>query len=119
MSASYGLNHDPSIGLLESSKSRRSDVAYELVEFREPAPRPGEPYKGRTEAVLGSYESEHAAIEHGRTAWRLGRSDESTDVTWWIVRVPGEQLARWLADGGSDIEQVLDLTTNAMVPVEH
>jgi hypothetical protein len=40
-------------------------------------------------------------------------------VTWWIVRAPGEQLARWLADGGSDIEQVLDLTTNAMVPVEH
>jgi hypothetical protein len=37
---------------------------------------------------------------------------------WWIVRVPGEQLARWLADAGSDQEQVLDLTTNALVPIQ-
>lgn len=94
-------------------------MVYELVEFREPVPQPGQPYKGRTESVLGTYESEHVAIDHGRIAWRLGRESDSADVTWWIVRVPGEQLARWLADGGSDTEQVLDLTTNAMVPIGH
>jgi len=33
--------------------------------------------------------------------------------------VPGEQLARWLADGASEQEQVLDLTTNAMVPINN
>jgi hypothetical protein len=94
-------------------------VGYEVVEFREPAPRPGEPYKGRTETVLGTYESEHVAIEHGRMAWQSGKTGGSTDVAWWIVRAPGEQLARWLADGGSESEQVLDLSTNAMVPIEH
>ena len=93
-------------------------MAYELVEFREPALQPGQPFDGRSETVLGNYGDEHAAIEHGRIAWRTGRSSGSSDVVWWIVRVPGEQLARWLADGASDREQVLDLTTNSLVPIQ-
>lgn len=94
-------------------------MAFELVEFCEPAPHPGVPYKGRTETVLAEYVSEHAAIDRGRDEWRSARASESTDVTWWIVRVPGEEIARWLADGGSDEEQVLDLTANTMVPIKH
>ena len=92
-------------------------MAYELVEYREPTPQPGRQFDGRSETVLGDYDEEHTAIEHGRIAWRAGRSSESSDIVWWIVRVPGEQLARWLADGGSDQEQVLDLTT--IVPIQH
>lgn len=93
-------------------------MTFDLVEFREPAPQPGQPYVGRSETVLGRYESERTAVEHGRIAWQSGRSSDSTDVVWWIVRVHGEQFARWLADGGSDQEQVLDLTTNTLVPIE-
>jgi hypothetical protein len=91
---------------------------YELVEFREPTLEPGQPFVGRSEKVLGHYDEEQAAIEHGRIAWQTGRSSGSSDVVWWIVRVPEEQLARWLADAGSDQEQVLDLTTNALVPIQ-
>jgi hypothetical protein len=91
-------------------------VAYELVEFREPTLQPGQQFDGRFETVLGQYDEEEAAIEHGRIAWRAGRSSGSSDVVWWIVRVPGEQLARWLGDGHSEQEKVLDLTTNTLVP---
>ena len=63
-------------------------MAFEVVEFREPAPVPGTPYPGRQETILGRYESELAAIEHARTAWRLGCEAVDGDVAWWIVRVP-------------------------------
>jgi hypothetical protein len=33
------------------------------------------------------------------------------------VRVPGEGLARWIADGASHTERMLDLTTNTLVEV--
>ena len=103
--------------MLECDQSE--GVAYEVVEFREPPPQPGQPYKGRSETTLGEYDSEQLAIEHGRLAWKAGRASDSLDVVWWIVRVPREQLARWLADGASEQEQVLDLTTNAMVPINN
>ena len=93
-------------------------MAYELVEFWELTLQPGQRFDGHSETVLGHYDDEHEAIEHGRIAWRSGRSAGSSDVVWWIVRVPGEQLARWLADGGSDREQVLDLTTNSLVAIQ-
>lgn len=92
---------------------------YELVEFREPAFGPEESFKGRSETVLAVFESEPLAIEQGRAAWRSHRESDSSDVVWWIVRIPGEQLARWLADGGSEQDQVLDLTTNRLVRIEH
>ena len=47
--------------------------------------------------------------------WREMRASDTADVMWWIVRVPGETLARWVADRSSDEEQVLDLTTNELV----
>ena len=90
---------------------------YELVEFREPALHPGESYT-RAETVLLVCESEQVAIEQGRTAWKSHRQTDSADVVWWIVREPGQQLARWLADGASDSDHVLDLTTNTLVPID-
>jgi hypothetical protein len=93
-------------------------VTYDLVEFREPAPQPGVPYEGRSETLLGRYDSENTAVEHGRLAWGVGRESESTDVAWWIVRRQGELLARWIADAGSDEEQILDLTTNTMITID-
>lgn len=90
-------------------------MAFEVVEFREPAPMPGQPFEGTVETELGTFESEAEAVAVGRTAWRSGRVSGTTDVCWWIVRVPGESLARWIADVASDHEQVLDLRTNTLV----
>lgn len=67
--------------------------------------------------MIVTYDTESAAIEHGRLAWREGRQSVTNDVLWWIVRTPGENLARWIADAASDEEQVLDLRTNRLVRV--
>ncbi len=90
-------------------------MAFELIEFLEPAPAPGEPFRGTIETKLGEFDSEQDAVEAGRRAWKAAREQPSADVRWWIVRVPGEQLARWIADAASPTEQVLDLTTNTLV----
>ncbi len=92
-------------------------MAFEVIEFREPSPMPGQPFQGTVETQLGMFDSEAEAVAMGRQAWRAGRESGSRDVCWWIVRVPGESLARWIADVSSDREQVLDLTTNTLVPL--
>ncbi len=90
-------------------------MAFELVEFCEPAPVPGKPFPGTLETVVATYDEEADAIAHGRRLWQQARSEDNTDVMWWIVRVPGETLARWIVDKSSDVEQILDLTTNELV----
>ena len=90
-------------------------MAYELVEFCEPSPEPGRPFPGTSQTVIGVYDVESEAIEVGRARWREMRASGTKDVMWWIVRVPGESLARWIADRSSEDEQVLDLTTNELV----
>lgn len=92
-------------------------MAFEVIEFREPTPEPGTPFQGTLETVLGTFESEAEAIEIGRSAWKTARATDTRDVMWWIVRTPGETLCRWIADRGSAEEQILDLTTNILVPV--
>ncbi len=92
-------------------------MAYEVVEFREPTPEPGTPFVGTQQQVIGTFDVEIDAIARGREAWELARSSDTKDVMWWIVRVPGETLCRWIADRGSAEEQILDLTTNILVPV--
>ncbi|MEA3501999.1 MAG: hypothetical protein U9R47_04435 [Actinomycetota bacterium] len=88
---------------------------YELVEFVEPAFRAGGVFQGTQERMLGVFQVEALAIDAGRNAWRAFRESESQDVAWWIVRTPGETLARWIADAGSPIERVLDFRTNQLV----
>ncbi len=92
-------------------------MAFEVVEFREPTPEPGVPFSGTQQQVVGTFDVETDAIECGRQAWKAARSSDTTDVMWWIVRVPGETLCRWIADRGNAEEQILDLTTNNLVPV--
>ena len=91
--------------------------SFELVEFVEPAFGEGAHFGGTESRVLGVYESEGEAVTDGRMYWRAFRESGSTDVAWWIVRVPGEDLARWIADGASDTERMLDLSTNTLVEV--
>jgi len=100
------------IGLVEGD-----GMAFELVEFCEPAPEPGRPFAGTHETIVDTYDTEAEAIAHGRRVWRDAREVRSTDVMWWVVRVPGESLARWIADKASDVDQIVDLTTNELIPV--
>lgn len=93
-------------------------MAYEVVEYCEPTPMPGRPFPGTSEEVLGTYEDEAEAISVGRARWKAMRTADTTDVMWWIVRAPGETLARWIADRSSAEEQVLDLATNQLVVVK-
>ena len=90
---------------------------FELVEFIEPAFGEGAHFGGTESRVLGTYETEAEAVSEGRARWKGFQASGSNDVAWWIVRVPGEELARWIADGASDFERVLDLTTNTLVEV--
>jgi hypothetical protein len=92
-------------------------MAFELVEFCEPTPEPGQPFPGTLHTVVGVYEIETEAIDIGRRRWSDMRASGTTDVMWWVVRVPGETLARWVADRGSADEQILDLRTNELVVV--
>lgn len=91
---------------------------YELVEFVEPAFREGGFFAGTQERVLGVFGLEAVAIDAGRKAWTAFRESGSRDVAWWVVRMPGETLARWIADGGSPVERVLDLRTNQLVELK-
>ncbi|MFO7700328.1 MAG: hypothetical protein R6W79_06975 [Acidimicrobiia bacterium] len=93
-------------------------MAFEIVEFCEPTPEPGMPYPSTCESILGEYDSETEAIAVGRARWVEMRASDTCDVMWWIVRVPGETLARWIADRSSPQEQVLDLRTGELVVVK-
>lgn len=93
-------------------------MAFEVVEYCEPTPEPGHPFRGTQESVIGTCESEIDAIDLGRSSWKSARESDASDVMWWIVRGPGETLCRWVADRGNAEEQILDLTTNSLVPVK-
>jgi len=96
-----------------------SDTQYELVEFRDPAFAHGQPIPETISIVVGVYASEGEAIAKGRTLWKAFRGERSRDVAWWIVRVPGEPLARWIAESASEAERALDLTTQTLVELHH
>ncbi len=94
-----------------------NSTGFEAVEFREPAMQPGERYTGPTETSLGKFEGEQDAIAVAREAWLGFLANPTKDVAWWLVRAEGEELARWIAESRSDVERVLDLTTNQLVAV--
>lgn len=90
-------------------------AVFEAIQFVEPELRPGVRYTGPQETLLGRYAVEADAIAVGRTAWEAHRAATPGVVAWWIVRKPGESLARWIADSRNPAERVLDLTTNQLV----
>jgi hypothetical protein len=91
---------------------------YEAMQFVEPAFGPGEKFPGTIETRLGFFTDQDDAIEVARAAWLAHRASDSHDVAWWIVRIPGESLARWIADSRSPVERVLDLRSHSLVEVE-
>lgn len=87
-------------------------MSFEAVESIDPRDRPGAMIE---ETVLGTYESEDDAIEVARNARDLFRESGRQDYAWWVVRVPGMTLSRWIADSSSEKEFVLDLRTGELV----
>ncbi|MBT8212108.1 MAG: hypothetical protein KJN71_03075, partial [Acidimicrobiia bacterium] len=94
------------------------DRGFEVIEFVEPEHKVGQRYTGPIETELGTFETEVDAIAFARDVWKAHIARDKYEVAWWIVRVPGEQLARWIADSRSDVEKVLDLTTRQLVPLK-
>lgn len=92
---------------------------FEAMQFVEPAFGPGEKFPGTVETRLGFFVSEDAAVDAAKAAWEAHRASGSHDVAWWIVRVPGESMARWIADSHSPVERVLDLRSNQLVEVDY
>ncbi|GBE26078.1 hypothetical protein BMS3Bbin02_02371 [bacterium BMS3Bbin02] len=88
-------------------------------EYREPPLVPGQDPTGPIETLLGSFATEGEAVAVGRAAWETFRQSGSHDVAWWLVRATGEELARWIADSGSDVQRVLNLRTNTLVELSH
>lgn len=87
---------------------------FEVLEFIEHRDDPGLPVDER---VIGIFDEEHLAVESGRTARNEFLQTKSEDYAWWLVRLPGERLARWIADSHSDREFMLDLTTGQLIEV--
>ena len=94
-----------------------SETPFVAMQYREPDLRPGLRYTGPEETHLGEFASESDAIDVARAAWVRFRRESPGGVAWWIVRKPGEDLARWIADSRHEAERVLDLTTNELVEV--
>ena len=92
-------------------------LRFEAVQFVEPAFGPGQSFPGTIETRLGFYAVEDLAIDAARHAWQTHRASGSPDVAWWVVRIPGETMARWIADSRSPKERVLDLRSNQLVEV--
>lgn len=87
-------------------------MPYEAVENTEPRDRPGAPVESR---VLAIHDTEDEAIETARSARAEFQAAGRHDYTWWIVREPGETLARWIADSSTSKEFVLDLRSGELV----
>jgi hypothetical protein len=87
-------------------------MSFEAVESIDPRDHPGAPV---SETVLGTYESEDEAIAAAREARESFLESGSLDYAWWIVRVPGVTVARWIADSTSSKEFVLDLRSGELV----
>jgi hypothetical protein len=96
-----------------------NDGIFTTHEFREPAIVAGQAPVSAIETLLGSFATEGEAVAVGRAAWESFRASGSHDVAWWLVRASGEDLARWIADSGSDVQRVLDLRTNTLVELSH
>lgn len=87
-------------------------MAFEAVESIELRDHFGEPVE---EQILGTTDTEEAAIELARGAREAFIESGRDDYAWWIVRQPGMTLARWIADSSSAKEFVLDLRSGELV----
>lgn len=86
---------------------------FEIVQFVEH--RPGDQ---AVETRLGESEDFEKAVDTARSAWQEFEVAGSGDAyAWWVVREPGAQLARWIADNHSHKEFAVDVRSGALVEI--
>ncbi len=86
---------------------------FEIVQFVEH--RPGDQ---AVETRLGEAEDFEEAVHVARTAWQEFETVGSGDAyAWWVVRQPGAQLARWIADNHSHKEFAVDVRSGSLVEI--
>jgi hypothetical protein len=91
--------------------------SFEAMQYIEPDPLDAIKGLETEETCLGTFSKEDEAVGIARAAWKAYRDEGRDDVAWWLVRVPGESLARWIADSGSRTERVVDLRTGKLIDV--
>lgn len=86
---------------------------FEIVQFVEH--RPGDQ---AVETRLGEAMDFEEAVQVARTAWQEFETAGSGDAyAWWVVRQPGAQLARWIADNHSHKEFAVDVRSGSLVEI--
>jgi precorrin-6x reductase len=86
---------------------------FEIVQFVEH--RPGDQ---AVETRLGESKDFEEAVHTARTAWQEFETAGSGDAyAWWVVREPGAQLARWIADNHSHKEFAVDVRSGVLVEI--
>ncbi len=86
---------------------------FEIVQFVEH--RPGDQ---AVETRLGQSANYEDAVKTARRAWQEFETTESGEAyAWWVVREPGAQLARWIADNHSHKEFAVDVRSGALVEI--
>ena len=83
---------------------------FEIVQFVESGPG-----DETLQTVVGESSSLERAIEIARQACRDFQGDGA--YAWWVVREPGQQLARWISDNKSHKEFTVDLRSGALVEI--
>ena len=91
-------------------------MAFEVTQSIEPKSPPGAEVEVTS---LGTFDDLEEAIGAARVARDLVSKSRSDDYSWWTVKEPGAQLARWISDSRSTAEFVLDLRTGQLVEVGH
>jgi hypothetical protein len=85
---------------------------YEALEYIEEE-EGGVPTGTSLETMLGTFESEDAAVAAARSAM-IAYGDRH-EYAWWIVRRQGERIAAWIADSRSGREFLMDLSQERIV----
>ena len=86
---------------------------FEIVQFVEN--RPGDQ---AVQTRLGESANFEQAVATARHAWQEFEVAGSGDAyAWWVVREPGAQLARWIADNHSHKEFAVDVRSGALVEI--
>jgi len=91
--------------------------SFEAMQYIEPDPMDAINGLQTEEACLGTFAREDEAVAVARAAWKAFQASGRDNVAWWLVRVPGESLARWIADSGSRTERVVDLRSGKLIDV--
>ena len=87
---------------------------FEIVQFVEH--NPGD------EAIvthLGVSDDFESAVDLARKTWQdFEIAGSGNAYAWWVVREPGAQLARWIADNHSHKEFAVDVRSGALVEIK-